>query len=60
MQKIEESLKAAGTTWDDIVFIRRFTVDVKKYLATAYDHSIPPTLEGPTAAEHTDRGDCAA
>jgi enamine deaminase RidA (YjgF/YER057c/UK114 family) len=37
MQKIEESLKAVGATWDDVVFIRRFTVDVKKYLATVYD-----------------------
>jgi enamine deaminase RidA (YjgF/YER057c/UK114 family) len=41
MQKIEESLKAAGARWEDVVFIRRFTVDMKKYLATVYDPSIP-------------------
>jgi enamine deaminase RidA (YjgF/YER057c/UK114 family) len=31
MQKIEESLKAAGATWGNVVFTCRFTVDVKKH-----------------------------
>jgi enamine deaminase RidA (YjgF/YER057c/UK114 family) len=46
MQKLEESLKAAGATWDDVVFIRRFTVDMKRYLATVYDPSIPRHWKG--------------
>jgi hypothetical protein len=46
MHKIEESLKVAGATWDDVVFIRRFTVDMNKYLATVYDPSIPHHWKG--------------
>jgi enamine deaminase RidA (YjgF/YER057c/UK114 family) len=40
-ENVELALKAAGATWNDVVFIRRFVVDMKKYLATIRDPQNP-------------------
>ena len=33
MDNVTKGLEAGGATWDDVVFIRKFTVDMQKYLA---------------------------
>ncbi len=33
MDNVTKALEAGGATWDDVVFIRKFTVDMQKYLA---------------------------
>jgi enamine deaminase RidA (YjgF/YER057c/UK114 family) len=38
---VELALKAAGATWNDVVFIRRFVVDMQKYIATIRDPQNP-------------------
>jgi enamine deaminase RidA (YjgF/YER057c/UK114 family) len=40
-ENVELALKAAGATWNDVVFIRRFVVDMKKYLAAIRDPQNP-------------------
>jgi enamine deaminase RidA (YjgF/YER057c/UK114 family) len=40
-ENVELALKAAGATWTDVVFIRRFVVDMKKYLAAIRDPQNP-------------------
>ena len=40
-ENLELALKAAGATWNDVVFIRRFVVDMKKYLAAIRDPQNP-------------------
>ena len=41
MDNVERGLAAAGATWDDVVFIRKFTTDMVKYLATTADKENP-------------------
>ncbi len=47
-QIVELALKAAGATWNNVVFVRRFVVNLKKYLAAIRDpaKSDPGLLEG--------------
>jgi enamine deaminase RidA (YjgF/YER057c/UK114 family) len=40
-ENLELALKAAGASWTDVVFIRRFVVDMKKYLAAIRDPNNP-------------------
>lgn len=41
MQNLEIQLKAAGATWEDVVYRRTFTLDVDEYLKIARDPSVP-------------------
>jgi enamine deaminase RidA (YjgF/YER057c/UK114 family) len=41
MENLDVQLKAAGATWDDVVYRRIFVLDVDKYLVAARDPSIP-------------------
>ena len=40
-ENVEKGLAAAGATWDDVVFIRRFVVDIPAYLAVRSDQQNP-------------------
>jgi enamine deaminase RidA (YjgF/YER057c/UK114 family) len=41
MQSLDVQLKAAGATWDDVVYRRIFVLDVDKYLKVQSDPSVP-------------------
>lgn len=41
MQNVENGLKAAGATWADVVYIRRFVVDMKSYIDLVRDRKNP-------------------
>ena len=41
MESLDVQLKAAGATWDDVVYRRIFVLDVDKYLAVSRDPSTP-------------------
>jgi len=44
-ENVGHGLAAAGATWDDVVFIRRFVLDVPEYLRVRSDTANPlPTL----------------
>ena len=40
-ENVEQGLAAAGATWDEVVFIRRFVVDIPAYLAARSDQENP-------------------
>lgn len=40
-ENVENGLAAAGATWDDVVFIRRYVVDIPAYLAVRSDLQNP-------------------
>lgn len=40
-ENVELGLKAAGATWGDVVYIRRFVVDMEKYIAVVRDRENP-------------------
>ncbi|MEE8238364.1 MAG: Rid family hydrolase [Gammaproteobacteria bacterium] len=46
-ENVERGLQAAGATWDDVVFIRRFVLDMAAYRAVLFDrdNSIPSVWE---------------
>ena len=41
-ENVEKALAAAGATWDDVVFIRRFVTDMKGFRAVMGDRENPP------------------
>ena len=41
IENLTLQLKAAGATWDDVVYKRIFAIDVDKYLKASTDPSIP-------------------
>ena len=41
MENVGNGLKAAGATWADVVYIRRFTVSMKGYINTVRDRKNP-------------------
>ncbi len=41
MDNIEKGLEAAGASWADVVYIRRFTVSMKGYIDTVRDRKNP-------------------
>jgi enamine deaminase RidA (YjgF/YER057c/UK114 family) len=64
IEGLDLQLKAAGASWDDVVYKRIFAVDVDKYLAASMDPSSPrpwhpdrppgSTLVGVTRLSHPD------
>jgi enamine deaminase RidA (YjgF/YER057c/UK114 family) len=49
-------LKAAGATWDDVVFRRMYALDVPAFLKVLNDCTLPvPWDVNPAVAEHADR-----
>ena len=46
-ENVERGLQAAGATWDDVVFIRRFVLDMAAYRAVLFDgnNAIPSVWE---------------
>lgn len=40
-ENVEKGLKAAGATWADVVYIRRFVVDMKSYIDLVRDRKNP-------------------
>jgi len=54
-ENIERSLKAAGATWNDVVFIRRFAVDMDgfKKIFSDKEHPVPNYWEGHRAPPST-------
>jgi enamine deaminase RidA (YjgF/YER057c/UK114 family) len=41
MENLDIQLKAAGATWDDVVFRRMFVLDVDKFVQTLQDPKLP-------------------
>ena len=41
MENLEIQLKAAGATWDDVVYKRIFVLDVDEYMRVTHDPEIP-------------------
>lgn len=41
MESLDVQLKAAGATWDDVVYRRIFVLDVDKYLKVQSDPTVP-------------------
>ena len=46
-ENVERGLHAAGANWDDVVFIRRFVLDMAAYRAVVFDrdNAIPGVWE---------------
>ncbi len=41
MENLDIQLKAAGASWDDVVFRRMFVIDVDKFVQTLQDPKLP-------------------
>jgi enamine deaminase RidA (YjgF/YER057c/UK114 family) len=47
MQSLEAQLKAAGATWDDVVYKRIFVLDVDEYIKATRGPNAAPTFGDP-------------
>ena len=50
MTNIEKALASAGATWADVVSIRRYTIDMQRYLDVVMDRDNPPPPIGSPVA----------
>jgi enamine deaminase RidA (YjgF/YER057c/UK114 family) len=46
MSNLEVQLRAAGATWDDVVYRRMFVLDVDQFIATFRDPAVPKYGDG--------------